>query len=157
IWSLSQLDFAQYHAYGMPQPTTGLSGVVQSFLTHYHKPALIGEFGVDWRGWNRSTVDPYLRGFRQGLWSGALNGSTGIAISWWWEDIDGENLYSYYQAITAFTGLTSWGAGNWQPVAFFTTGDPPTDLGGLVPGGQPFTLTLTPNPNWAVMVSGTLA
>ena len=38
---------------------------------------MIGEFGTDWHGWNYNNSDPYLRGYREGIWSGALGGSSG--------------------------------------------------------------------------------
>lgn len=157
IWNLSQLDFAQYHSYGMPQPATGLASVMTSFHDRYHKPALVGEYGTDWRGWNRQTVDPYLRGFRQGIWSGALNGSAGTSMSWWWEEIQNENLYSTFQAITTFTRQTQWGRGTWTPVNFLPASNPPDQLGDPIPNGQPFTATLTPNGSWGGIVPGVLA
>jgi hypothetical protein len=72
-----------------------LSGVAQSFLQRYGKPVMIGEFGTDWRGWNR-TNDLYLRGWREGIWGGALGGSVGTAMSWYWEIIDSENDHPVY-------------------------------------------------------------
>ncbi|MGA3143316.1 MAG: hypothetical protein ABSF10_09790 [Verrucomicrobiota bacterium] len=56
---------------------------------------MIGEFGTDWRGWNR-TNDLYLRGWREGIWGGALGGSVGTAMSWYWEIIDSENDHPVY-------------------------------------------------------------
>ena len=82
MWTVPELDFAAYHSYAEPGPATRLNAVAQSFLQRYGKPVLIDEFGTDWRGWGR-TNDPYLRGFRQGLWGGALGGSVGTSMSWW--------------------------------------------------------------------------
>jgi len=61
---------------------------------------MVGEFGTSSAGWNR-TSDPHLRGWRQGIWGGALGGSVGTAMSWWWENIDGENDYSIYASLGA--------------------------------------------------------
>lgn len=156
IWSLPQLDFAQYHAYAIPRLTTNLTATAQSFTTRYQKPMLIGEFGVDWRGWNRSTVDPYLRGFRQGIWTGALGGTAGTAMSWWWEDLDGENLYPIYQTLRTILNGSGWGSGSWQPITFQAQ-DELSSVGAPVPGGQPFTVTLYPDTGWGTMVPGVLA
>jgi hypothetical protein len=156
IWTLPQLDFAAYHSYGEPGPATQLSGVAQSFLQRYSKPVMIGEFGTDWRGWNR-TNDPYLRGWRQGLWGGALGGSVGIAMSWYWETIHSENDYPAYTALGAILNRTGWGRGAWTNISFKTAGSPPVTVGDLIPGGQPFNAFLSLSGVWAGMPSGELA
>jgi hypothetical protein len=156
IWRLPQMDFADYHSYNLAQPTAGLGNLINSFLTRYQKPVLIDEYGVDWRGWG-GTNDPFYRGWRQGIWAGALGGSVGTSMSWYWESIHGENLYPYYRALADFTAPTSWGKGHWDPVTFQTSGDPPTTTGDLVVGGRPFTATLQLNAQWGPKLAGQLA
>jgi hypothetical protein len=73
---------------------------------------MVGEFGTDSGGWNR-TNDPYLRGWRQGIWGAALGGSVGTAMSWWWQNIDAENDYAVYSALGAILNRTGWGRGLW--------------------------------------------
>jgi len=119
LWSVPQLDFAAYHSYGETGPALRLAQVAQSFLSRYRKPVMIGEFGTDWRGWNRAN-DPYLRGLRQGLWGGALGGSVGTAMSWWWENIQSENVYPLYTALGAILNRTGWGRGGWTNIGFQT-------------------------------------
>ncbi len=156
IWSLPQLDFANYHSYGEPGPATQLSAVAQSFLQHYGKPVVIEEFGSSAAGWNRSN-DLYLRGWREGLWGGALGGSVGTAMSWWWENIDGENDYPVYSALGTVLNRTGWGRGAWTNINFQTSGAPPPTVGNLAPGGQPFNVQLPLDGNWGVVLSGQLA
>ncbi len=156
LWSVPQLDFAAYHSYGEPGPAMRLSQVAQSFLTRYQKPMMIGEFGTDWRGWNRMN-DPYLRGFRQGLWGGALGGSVGTAISWWWENIQSENLYPYYSALGSILNGTGWARGSWSNITFKTSGAPPPTAGNLIAGGQPFDAFLPLSSVWGGQPSGQLA
>lgn len=156
IWSLPQLDFSSEHSYNEPTPAASLAADVQTFLKSYGKPLMIGEFGTSWQGWNRS-ADPYLRGFRQGIWGGALGGALGTAMSWWWQNIDSENDYSVYSALETILGQTGWGRGVWTSVGFQTTGLAPVTVGPLIPGGQPFSAELLLNSNWAVMVGGRLA
>jgi hypothetical protein len=156
IWAVPQLDFATYHSYGEPAPATGLNKLAQSFLQRYQKPFLVDEFGTDWRGWNR-TNDPYLRGFRQGLWGGALGGSVGTAMSWWWDSIDSENDYSVYTALGRILNRTAWGCGTWTNIGFQTPGGPPSTVGNPIPGAQPVNVQLPLNGGWAVMTSGQLA
>jgi hypothetical protein len=156
IWSLPQLDFACYHFYGEPFPATRLNTLAQSFHQRYNKPLLIDEFGTSAYGWNR-TNDLYLRGFRQGLWGGALGGSAGTAIAWWWEDIHAENDYPIYTALGSVLNRTGWGRGGWTNIHFQTSGSPPATVGDLIPGGQPFAVALPTGGNWASTLPGRLA
>lgn len=156
IWTLPQMDYACYHSYGEPSPAVRLNSVAQSFHQRYGKPVIVDEFGTSWTGWNR-TNDLYLRGFRQGLWGGALGGSVGTAMSWWWDSIDAENDYSDYSALGSILNRTGWGRGVWTNVDFQTSGVPPPIVGDPVPGGQPFDITLIPGGNWGAVVSGQLA
>jgi hypothetical protein len=156
IWTLPQLDLAAYHSYSEAGPASRLNAVAQSFLQRYQKPVLIDEFGTDWRGWNR-TNDPYLRGFRQGLWGGALGGSIGTGMSWWWENIHAENDYSAYSALGSILNRTGWGRGGWTNIGFKTSGDPPIVVGSLISNGQPFNVTLMLGTQWGAMPPGALA
>jgi hypothetical protein len=156
IWTVPQLDFACYHCYSEPSPALRLNTVAQSFLQRYGKPVIIDEFGTSWASWNR-TNDPYLRGFRQGLWGGAVGGSVGAAISYWWEDIHNENDYPVFTAVGTVLNRTGWGNGTWTNIGFETAGPPPATVGDLVSGGQPFNATLTPGGVWGATPSGRLA
>ncbi len=156
IWQIPELDFAQYHSYGEAGIAGRLNEVAQSFLGRYRKPVLIGEYGVDFRGWSRE-ADPYLRGFRQGLWGGALGGSAGTGMSWWWENIHSENVYPYYSALGAILKRTGWGRGSWTNLTFVTSGTAPPTVGDPLSGGQPFSVTLPLSGGWGTMVPGYLA
>jgi hypothetical protein len=156
FWSLPQLDFSAYHSYGEPWPASRLSTVAQSFLQDYGKPMMVGEFGTSAADWN-STNDPYLRGWRQGIWGGALGGSVGTAMSWWWDNIDSGDDYPAYSALGAILNRTGWGIGIWTNVAFQTSGSPPVTVGNPLPGGQPFNVQLPLDGNWGDMTSGQLA
>lgn len=156
IWRLPQLDFSIYHSYAQAGPAAALPGIVHRFLTNYGKPMLIGEFGTDWRGWRREQ-DPYLRGWRQGLWAGALSGSAGTAMSWWWESIHAEKLWPTYAALRDILVPAGWGEGDWQPLAFESPGEPPVNVGDPQPGGTPFTVTLPLNSGWGAQLMGRLA
>jgi len=156
IWSLPQLDIAAYHSYGEPAPASRLNTVAQSFLQQYAKPVMIGEFGTSALGWNR-TNDLYLRGWRQGIWGGALGGSVGTAMSWFWENIDAEKDYPVYAALGTILNRTGWGNGTWTNISFQTSGSPPVTVGNLVAGGQPVNVTLPLDGNWGDLTSGRLA
>lgn len=156
IWRLPQMDFAMFHSYAQAGPAAALPGVVHRFLTHYGKPMMVGEFGTDWRGWRREQ-DPYLRGWRQGLWAGALAGSVGTAMSWWWESIHAENLYPAFTALRGLLEPAGWGEGEWQPIRFETAGEPPVNVGEALPGGQPFNVVLPLAGSWGAKPKGRLA
>ena len=156
IWTLPQLDFACYHSYSESFPATRLNAVAQSFHERYGKPLLIDEFGTSWQSWNR-TNDPCLRGFRQGLWGGAVGGSAGAAISYWWEDIESENDYSIFTALGTVLNRTGWGGGTWTNIGFASEGAPPATVGDLIPGGQPFNIQITPGGVWGAVPTGRLA
>lgn len=156
IWTLPQLDYANYHCYGEAFPAARLNAVAQSFHQNYHKPVLIEEFGTSALSWNR-TNDPCLRGFRQGLWGGAVGGSAGTAMSWWYENIHNENDYPIYSALESVLNRTGWGKGAWTNIDFQTAGSPPALVGNPAPGGQPFNVTLVPGGVWGATPSGRLA
>lgn len=156
IWSLPQLDYANYHSYGEAFPATTLNTVAQSFLQQYNKPVLVEEYGTSAQSWNR-TNDLYLRGFRQGIWGGALGGSAGTAMSWYWENIDSENDYGVYASLGGILNRTGWGTGVWTNINFQTTGMPPVTVGNPVSGGQPVNIQLPLNSQWADITSGQLA
>jgi hypothetical protein len=156
IWSLPQLDFAAYHSYGEPGPAAQLSSVAQHFLATYGKPIMVGEFGTSAAGWNR-TNDPYLRGFRQGLWGGALGGSVGTAISWWWQNLQSDNVYPLYSALGAVLNRTAWGSGLWTNLSFQTAGAPPVTVGVPGQGGQPVSVQIPLNGGWGTLSLGQLA
>lgn len=115
IWSLPQLSYSSEHAYTMTASPLTIASDSQYFLKTYGKPIMIGEFGTDWRGWDYDNSDPFMRGFREGIWSGALGGSVGTAMAWWWDSLPS---YTDYSALTAILGQTGWGQGQWSAVGF---------------------------------------
>jgi hypothetical protein len=155
LWSVPELDFGAYHSYGDAKPALRLRDVAQNFVAKYGKPVMVGEFGTDWRGWNREG-DPFLRGFRQCLWGGALGGSTG-AMPWWWENIHGEKLYPLFTAMGGILNRTGWGRGDWTNIVFRAPEAAPQTVGDLVPGGQPFMGFLSLNGGWGGSFAGALA
>jgi hypothetical protein len=156
FWAVPELDFAAYHSYGEAVPATRLASVTQSFLSRYRKPVMVGEFGVSSMGWNRPS-DPYLRGLRQALWGGALGGSVGTAMSWWWENIHSENVYPELTAVGAILNRTGWGSGVWTNAGVVMSGPPPPSVGDLVPGGTPFSVQLALDGGWGTKLTGRFA
>jgi hypothetical protein len=150
------MDFAMYHSYGQPDPALGLAARIRSFRERYGKPVMVGEFGVDWQGWDHAD-DPFLRGMRQGVWAGVFGGSVGTSMSWWWEAIHSENLYPLYQTVRTFVGRTHLGRGNWDPVTFRQSGSPPATVGPLASSTSPFSVQLELDHQWGPRLRGTMA
>lgn len=156
IWRLPQMEFAMYHSYAQADPAATLPGITHRFLERYAKPMMIGEFGTDWRGWRREQ-DPHLRGWRQGLWAGALSGSVGTSMSWWWESIHSEQLYPTFRAMHDFLTPTGWGQGQWEILEFAPRGKAPAEVGEPMAGEAPFAVTLPLDAAWEARLDGALA
>lgn len=145
FWTLPELDFSMYHSYSDAAPARLVSTLAQTFVQQHGKPAMIGEFGSSAANWN-STADPHLRGFRQGLWGGALGGSVGTSMSWWWQDLYAENVHPLYAAMNGILRSAGWHEGTWTPVEFAGASAPPADLAGPVADGSLFNTSLPLNP-----------
>ncbi|MBI1176107.1 DUF5060 domain-containing protein [bacterium] len=157
LWNLPNLDFACYHSYGETSFARRYSAVAQDFMRRYQKPVLIAEFGVSGGGWRRQEEDPYARGFRQALWGGALGGSVGTAMSWWWENLHSENYYPYFDGLGKILNRTGWGSGNWTPIETHADNQKPVIVGDLIDGGQAFDSQLAFNTAWDGLVDGHFA
>lgn len=146
IWSLPEMDIAVYHAYGDPAPAKSFARRAEDYHRRYGKPALIGEYGTDWRGWGGRTTDPHLRAQRQALWGSALGGSVGTALSWWWEEMHQDHVYPLYDALARILTAGGWGEGSWRPARVTPASEPPpTRVEAAVPDGEVFSGRLTLN------------
>jgi hypothetical protein len=129
---------------------------VRSFLERYDKPAMISEFGVAGGSWNIA-ADPHLRGFRQALWAGALSGSVGTSMSWWWEEIQQDGVYPLYAVMNGLLRRAGWQDGSWTPVDFSGSDVAPATLADVIPDGAPFDAQLALNSGWRNRLSNTCA
>lgn len=155
IWSLPGLDFTQYHSYGETSPATRMAEVVSTMRARYRKPVLVGEFGVDFRGW-KPELDPFNRGFRQYLWGSALAGSAGTGMSWWWENLHQSGLYTLHRRFAEIVSKAKWGVGDWRSLSFVGSGSPPATVGEPAPEGRPFTTQFIPGSAWGGKPRGSL-
>ena len=142
IWSEPEMDFAMYHSYGDPDPAHLLANISQDFNQRYHKPVMIAEFGISAGSWDLPE-DPHLRGFRQLLWGGALGGSVGTGMSWWWQSIHEEHVYPIFKALTDVMSHAGWKQGKWSPIAFADSdASRSRALGEALSGQPPFSATV---------------
>jgi len=105
MWEIKQLDFSQTHHYNNPNFAESLPQAIHHHQGKYHKPHVIGEFGVDFRGPAETKEnDPDNVGFHNGLWAGFCSPTPIIPLSWWWDNlIDPYNLYFHFDAVTKFS------------------------------------------------------
>ncbi len=144
IWALPEMDFTQYHSYMDPDPGRKVAEIAADFTRRFDKPMMIGESGTDAHEWGIA-ADPYLRGFRQLLWEGALGGSVGTSMTWWWQDVHADRVYGLYTALSTVLGKGGWNDGTWVPADVVSQGPQPSALGGVIPDGVPFSATLVLN------------
>ncbi|HVU33267.1 MAG TPA: DUF5060 domain-containing protein [Opitutaceae bacterium] len=156
MWKLPEMDFSVYHSYADPAPARYLAKLTQSFEAHYGKPLVIDEFGTSARGWDIAG-DPYLRGLRQGLWGGALGGSTGTAMPWWWEDIDSSNAYPLWRHLANVLHAAGWSEGQWTPAVFESAGSPPREVGPVKAKATPVEVELPLGNSWRTAVPNAFA
>lgn len=123
MWNVAQLDFLSWHTYFSSgyqlNPAATMASDAAYYRKTYNKLVQIGEYGTDWHSWSASlVVDPYLRGLRQGIWGGALGGSAGTAMTWWWDSLAPANDYWLFSSIATILGPTDWGRGSWTNIVF---------------------------------------
>ncbi len=155
-WTMPEMDFAVYHSYGEADPSRHVAKLSADFVQRYHKPIMIGEFGTDFRSWAIAN-DPYLRGFRQGLWGGVLGGSVGTSMSWWWEGLHDDQVYPFYTVLHDIMARAGWNEGAWTPATFVENSPVPTELGDAIVNGEPFNATIPLNQLRLNPVSGAMA
>ncbi len=104
IWEIPELDFSQTHHYNVPDMTETFSTIITRHEMNYHKPHVIGEFGVDYRGAKETSEnDPQNIGLHNGLWAGFFLPTPIIPATWWWDNlIDPDNLYFHFNALTNY-------------------------------------------------------
>lgn len=116
MWKVPEMDFAVYHSYDEAAPARANAALAEDFHRRYGKPVVIGEYGVDSLSWARA-ADPHLRGLRQSLWGGALGGTAGTPLPWWWNEMDQENVYPVFTALSSILRRAGWETGDWRPAA----------------------------------------
>lgn len=156
IWELPEMDFAVYHSYGEADPAIHLARLGAAMAARYDKPVMIGEYGTSHLGWNIPR-DPYLRGLRQGIWGGALGGSVGTSMAWWWEDIHDDAAYPVFGVVRDVMMRAGLQAGAWMPAVFHDSAEPPTGIEEPEPHAAPFSADIPLNQLRLNRVTGSAA
>jgi len=105
---LDSMSFVTIHRYG-PYSFRDIAGelpkIIKDLWVKCGKPALITEFGADWRWFD----DPYTykdkegAEIHEGIWSSILSGSPSSAMLWWWDNyIHPYNLYYHFKSLSEY-------------------------------------------------------
>jgi len=116
LWDSRRMDIVQTHRYiGDRLEDFGdlFPGGCRTFA-RYRKPYHIGEFGLF--NFGQRLIDTEGTSLHNGLWSAIMNGSCSTPMSWWWEWIDLNGLYTHYAAVTRFIKDINWPAEGFGPL-----------------------------------------
>ncbi len=144
LWRASEMDFVQSHCYNRPDPAGTLTRLARDMSARYHKPFLVGEYGVDSAGAKRTLKkDPLGQALHQALWASAFSGAAGAAMPWWWDNyIHPEGLYVIWRNLSDFLEDEPMGSPATR-LARFETAPPPA------PASAAFTQRITPETDWS--------
>lgn len=147
FWKLPEMDLSQYHSYNEVHPARVNARIAREFHEKYGKPAFVGEYGTDFRGWKPET-DPYLRALHQAIWSGALSGCAGTSMSWWWQDLHRASRYGSWSSLSGFLGGTAIARAECRPAEVEATGGEQVEAYALSAGAEALLWILDPRHSW---------
>jgi hypothetical protein len=103
------MDFVMYHQYNTPDMAPYIVDLHEATTEYYHKPVVLGEFGIEYRGADRTIhLDPEHAGLHNGIWAGWFSETPIIPLSWWWDNyIDTLDLWREYARLSQFASLLS--------------------------------------------------
>ena len=125
LWNDATMDLTQQHFYGNTSAIhAAVNGLNQNYLEKYDKPTLMGEFGLGGSAPNAS-IDANGIHIHNGKWSTLLGGSTGTAMTWWWDNyIDPRNLYYHFKGLSKVASEVDFLKNNMKPGSLTTSGAP---------------------------------
>ncbi|HEX9652191.1 MAG TPA: cellulase family glycosylhydrolase [bacterium] len=98
------MDFVMFHDYNSLNLAPHFTDLHETGIEYYQKPFVLGEFGVEFRGADRTyQVDSLHIGLHNGIWSGWFNETPIIPLSWWWDNyIDPHDLWGEFANLSRF-------------------------------------------------------
>jgi hypothetical protein len=101
------MDFVMFHDYNMLDIAPYFTDLHEAAIEYYQKPVVLGEFGVEFRGGERTyRVDSNHVGLHNGIWSGWFSETPIVPLSWWWDEyIDRHDLWREYANLSRFAQL----------------------------------------------------
>jgi hypothetical protein len=135
IWDTADLDLTQVHRYttlgdgivlGDADVSSDLPQWADLMLTRHGRPTLVGEYGVNSQSADiTQTLDPTGIAFHDSLWSAALSGAFGTAMTWWWDtyiDATPDVLYPMIGALTRYLADIPWDREGFIPTTASASG-----------------------------------
>jgi hypothetical protein len=120
VWALPQVQYTQIHHYNSIDTAPPIHDWCAKLTREYPKPMMVTEFG-----WNTQatdyTIDPQGICLHNGIWASALSGAAGGALNWWWDRVDGLNLYPHFRALRSFVEGIDWPQEGFGPAAVTVT------------------------------------
>lgn len=104
------MDFVMYHHYNTLDMAPFVLDFHKATTEYYLKPVVLGEFGVEYRGSDRTyDIDPQHIGLHNGIWAGFFSQTPVIPLSWWWDNyIDKYDFWSEYKILSDFSKNINW-------------------------------------------------
>ncbi|MBN1670780.1 MAG: glycosyltransferase [Kiritimatiellae bacterium] len=131
LWALPEIECVQGNGYIRP-PNRTANHVVNfarylDEVRRYAKPVFVAEYGG--RSERGAPSADYLEAqLHSGLWASFAAPFAGTAMHWWWNFIDGENLYPHYRALARFAQGIDRLAADYRPAPAFVRGAGPHRL-----------------------------
>jgi len=99
------MDFVMFHEYNKINIAPYTIDLNEALVQYYQKPIVIGEFGVEYRGGDRTyEIDPDHVGLHNGIWAGLFSETPIIPLSWWWDNyIDKYDFWHEYDYLSIFS------------------------------------------------------
>jgi hypothetical protein len=99
LWKLKNIHLTQVHHY---QPSIQFVEQTTDYINKYHKPHIIGEYAISWKGpGNDYTDEQYEDEFHDGLWRGFFSPVAMLPLSWWWDYHYDKNQYFHFKPLAS--------------------------------------------------------
>jgi len=104
------MDFIMYHQYNVIDFAPYVLDLHNTIQQYYNKPFVLGEFGIDYRGADKTyTYDPEHIGIHNAIWAGLFSPTPVVPLSWWWDNyIDRYNFWFEYKYLSGFAKQLNW-------------------------------------------------
>ncbi|MCI0514009.1 DUF5060 domain-containing protein, partial [candidate division KSB1 bacterium] len=100
LWEIKNLDFTQHHHYG---PTEIMRASILKYIGRFHKPDVVGEFALGWKGPGKDyPVELYAGELHHGLWRGLFSPTPILPLTWWWEWHYAQRDYAHFKTAADF-------------------------------------------------------
>jgi hypothetical protein len=103
LWDIKNIDFTQHHNYG---PTANMKTSILKYVDRFHKPDVVGEFALGWKGPGKDYPEGLYEGeLHNGIWRGMFSPTPILPLSWWWEYHFHQQHYFHLKTAADFVSL----------------------------------------------------